>query len=87
MILDLLLYLFFMKATNITRKFSWKNVCINQLKNIENIIFDILIILRFYEIKVAKEELYSGNKPMKIWDVNVHNIVILKLIATKNISK
>ena len=57
------------------------------IKNIDNKIFDSLIILRFDEIKVAKEELYSGNKPMKIWDVNVHNIVILKLIATKNISK
>ena len=57
------------------------------IKNIDNKIFDSLIILRFDEIKVAKEELYSGNKPMKIWDVNVHNTVILKLIATKNISK
>ena len=57
------------------------------IKNIDNKIFDSLIILRFDEIKVAKEELYSGNKPMKIWDVNVHNIVILRLIATKNISK
>ena len=57
------------------------------IKNIDNKIFDSLIILRFDEIKVAKGELYSGNKPMKIWDVNVHNIVILRLIATKNISK
>ena len=26
-------------------------------------------------------------KPIKIWDVNVHNIVISKLVETKNICK
>ena len=30
------------------------------IKNIDNKIFDSLIILRFDEIKVAKGELYSG---------------------------
>ena len=30
--------------------------------------------------KVAKEEFYGAKKPIKIWDVNVDNIVISKLV-------
>ena len=36
---------------------------------------------------IAKEKFYAGNKPINIWDVNVDNIVILKLVKTKTNSK
>ena len=36
---------------------------------------------------IAKEKFYAGNRPINIWDVNVDNIVILKLIKTKTNSK
>ena len=44
-------------------------------------------MLRFRERKIAKEKFYPEKKPTKIWDVNVDNIVISKLIGTKNNSK
>ena len=37
-------------------------------------------MLRFGETKIAKEKFYATKKPIKIWDVNVENIVISKLI-------
>ena len=39
------------------------------------------------EREIAKEEFYAAKKPMKIWDVNVDNIVISKLVETKTNSK
>ena len=44
-------------------------------------------MLKFGETKVAKEEVYGAKKPIKIWDVDVDDIVISKLIETKNNSK
>ena len=44
-------------------------------------------MLRFGEKKVIKVEFYAAKKPIKIWDVNVDNIVISKLIETKINSK
>ena len=44
-------------------------------------------MLRFGKIKVAKEKFYGAKKPIKIWDVNVDNIVISKLIERNNNSK
>ena len=44
-------------------------------------------MLRFSKTKVPKEEFYGANKPIKIWNVIVDNIVISKLLQTKNISK
>ena len=41
-------------------------------------------MLRFGKIKVAKEKFYGAKKPIKIWDVNVDNIVISKLIERNN---
>ena len=32
----------------------------------------------------TKEELYGAKKPIKIWDLNVDNIFITKLVQTKN---
>ena len=33
--------------------------------------------------KLQKEKFYAAKKPMKIWDVNANNIVILKLVKRK----
>ena len=44
-------------------------------------------MLRFSKTEVPKEEFYGANKPIKIWNVIVDNIVISKLLQTKNISK
>ena len=37
--------------------------------------------------KIAEEKFYAAKKPIKIWDVNVDNIVVSKLIETKTNSK
>ena len=50
-------------------------------------LFRRIIMLRFGKIKVAKEKFYGAKKPIKIWDVNVDNIVISKLIERNNNSK
>ena len=65
--------------------YSDKNVSINQLKNNHNY-FDIIIILRLGETRVAKEEPCSVKTPMQIWDVDVNNIAISKLFETRNSS-
>ena len=44
-------------------------------------------MLRFGETKLTKEKLYTANKPTNMWDVNVDNIVISKLIEKKANSK
>ena len=44
-------------------------------------------MLRFGETKKEKEEFYGAKKPIKIWDVDVNNIVISKLVKTKKLSK
>ena len=41
-------------------------------------------MLRFGE---TKEKFYPAKKSIKIWDANVENIVISKLVKTKTISK
>ena len=38
---------------------------------------------RFGETKVVKETFFSAKKPINIWDVNVDNIVIWKLVEIK----
>ena len=43
--------------------------------------------MRFGETEIAKEEFYAAKKPVNIWDVNIDNIVISKLIKTKKNSK
>ena len=44
-------------------------------------------MLRFGERKITKEKFYAAEKRIKIWDVNVDNIVISKLVNTKASSK
>ena len=41
----------------------------------------------FGKTKVAKENFYGVEKTINIWDVNVDNIVISKLVETKTNSK
>ena len=54
------------------------------MKNNDKDLFDSILILRYSETKVAKEELYSAKK---LWNVNVNNIVILELVEIKTNSK
>ena len=43
--------------------------------------------MRFWEKEFAKEKFYAAKKPLKIWDVNVINVIFSKLIETKTNSK
>ena len=45
--------------------------------------FDSIIILRFGKTKVVKEEFQRVKNLIKIWDVDVDNMVISKLIERK----
>ena len=40
-------------------------------------------MVRFGEKEIAIEKFYAVKKPINIWDVNVDNIVITKIIDTK----
>ena len=44
-------------------------------------------MVRFTEKEIAKEKFYAAKNPIKIWSVNVDNIVVLKLFETKTNSK
>ena len=44
-------------------------------------------MVRFGDREIAKEKFYAAKSPIKILDVNVDNIVILKLVKTKTNSK
>ena len=48
---------------------------------------DSIIMLRFVQIKVAKGEFYGAKNLLKLWNIDVDNIVISKLVKTKNNSK
>ena len=40
-------------------------------------------MVKSWKDRNSKRKFYAAKKPMKIWDVNVDNIVIPKLIKTK----
>ena len=44
-------------------------------------------MVKFGKTEIANETFYAAKKPIKIWDVNVDNIVISKLVKTKTNSK
>ena len=44
-------------------------------------------MVKFGKTEIAKEKSYAAKKPIKIWNVNVDNIVISKLVKTKINSK
>ena len=46
-------------------------------------LFYRITMLRFGKTKVAINEFYGAKKAIKLWDVNVDNIVISKLVKTK----
>ena len=37
-----------------------------------------------WETKVRKEKFYATKKPIKIWDINIDNIVTWNLVKAKN---
>ena len=43
--------------------------------------------MRFGEKEITKETFCAAKRPMKIWDVNVDNMVISRLFKTKTNSK
>ena len=43
--------------------------------------------MRFGEKEIAKGKFYTAKKPITIWDSNVDNMVISKLVKTKTNSK
>ena len=40
-------------------------------------------MIKYVQTEIAKENFYAAKKPMKIWDVNIDNILISKLVKTK----
>ena len=44
-------------------------------------------MVKFGNTEIIKETFYAAKKPIEIWDVNVDNIVISKLVETKTNSK
>ena len=56
-------------------------------KKYSQIFVHIIKILRFGKREVAKEKFNAAKKLVEIWDVNVENIVISKLLKTKTNSK
>ena len=66
-----------------TVRYFQKNVRINQLKNNHKNFVHSKIMLRFGKTKVTKEDFHATKKPIKVWDVNVDNIVISQLVKTK----
>ena len=43
--------------------------------------------MKFEKTEIAKENFYGAEKPIKLWDINVDTLVILKLVKTKTNSK
>ena len=59
--------------------------CSYQLaKNNHNFFFYSIIMVKFEKTEIAKERFYAAKKPITIWNINVDNIVISKLVKTKN---
>ena len=39
-----------------------------------------MIMVRFEDKEMAKEKSHAAKRPAKIWDVNVYNVIISKLV-------
>ena len=52
---------------------------------VATIFFNSISMLRFIKTKLPKEELYDEKRQLKIWRVNVNNMVISKLVETKTV--
>ena len=44
-------------------------------------------MVSFGDREIAKENVYAVKRPIKIWDVNIDNIVTSKLVKTKTNSQ
>lgn len=44
-------------------------------------------MIRFGETEIRKEEFYGAKKSIKIWDIDVDNIIISKFVELKTNSK
>ena len=44
-------------------------------------------MVKFGEEEIGKEKFHVSKKPIKIWDVNVDNVIMSKLVKTKTNSK
>ena len=53
----------------------------NYLKSNDKFFYDSIIMSRFGKTKVAKKK-YGTKYPLNIWDFNVDNIVMSKLVKT-----
>ena len=51
-------------------------------KNKSHYFFHRIIMVRFGEKKIRKRKNHAAKRPIKIWNVNVDNILISKLIDT-----
>ena len=40
-------------------------------------------MIKFLKTEIVKENIYAAKNQMKIWDVNIDNILISKLVSTK----
>ena len=62
--------------------------CSNQLaKQYSQVFAHIAIMGRFGNTEIANKKFYVAKRPIKVYDVNVDNIVISKLAKTKTNSK
>ena len=43
--------------------------------------------MRFGKINARKEKFYEAKRPIKIWNVNVGNIIISNIVETKSVCK
>ena len=43
-----------------------------------------MIMLRFGKTKLTKEKFYDVKNPLTTWDVDINNIVILKVVKTNS---
>ena len=44
-------------------------------------------MIRFGETEIRNEKFYGAKKPIKIWDIDVDNIIISKFVELKTNSK
>ena len=64
-----------------------KNARIKQLKNNDEFFFDVIIMVRFGETKVAKAKFYAAKKSINIYNVNIDSIVTSELIQKQTNSE
>ena len=79
--------IFFKSVLDKDKNQYYFKICLEKWLYQSEIVFDSTTILRFGQTKIAKENFYAAKKPINIWDTNIDNIIISKLIKTKTNSK